>query len=273
MLDGREGPPFANLSGGVFSPDGSRFAYLGSPARVDNPPRVERFRGGESTDLLRKRQYPERTFLLDDPGRSRVAWWVVMTDSIHGSPAASTAGPLFDTSGVHMVYLAGDEALMGVYRDGRKLLDLGSPEPGLRPGEPEVPGPILVRTFVTNSDATRLMVVYDSRGRRRSVLPGAGPVAYSRAVIVDLDSLRVREGPFHRRAATSGMALSPDGQHWGYEVLEDEGGFRWRVVLDLQPGPIYDQILMNSLTFTADSAVYLARQGRRFLRVSHALNQ
>lgn len=271
VVDGREGPPFANIAGSVFSADGKRFAYLAQLARVDNPPKVERFRGGESGDVFMKRQHPERTFIIDDPKRGPVSWWVAVADSVMGPPVASVSGPLFSATGTRMIHLAGDELQLGVFRDGRKLLDLGTTEPGLRPGETESPGDIQIRTFVTNPDGTRIMVVFDSRGRRRSVLPGAGPVFYTRAVLVDLDSLTVREGPFHRRATISGPKASPDGRHWGYEVVEEEDGFRWRVVVDLQPGPAYDQILMNSLALTSDSAVYIARRGRQFLRVAQPL--
>ncbi len=62
--------------------------------------------------------------------------------------------------------------------------------------------------------------------------------------------------------------VSPGGDHLAYVVAHP--GAKYRVVLDGRDGKTYDEVVAGTLHFSGETAVYVARVGRRLYRVAQA---
>ena len=73
-----------------------------------------------------------------------------------------------------------------------------------------------------------------------------------------------RLGPWH--STTESIATSKDGCHIAYATVKGE---KWLVVVDGQPGPEYDGIMVDSLIFSPDGerVAYAAEKGKKWLVV------
>ena len=285
VLDGREGPPFKSVLYPAVSRDGARLAYMALPSHADAIPKLEYFSLKDSPAGIR--QSVGRAFILDTykPSLglgvlSNVAgpwsWWIPVVDGVSGPTAAVIAGPIFDSTGTRVVHLAGDHLAVGVYVNGTKVVDVTGANLGL--------GPLVaipLQTFVLSPDGSRLGAAF----RFAAQLPGrTGPLGLGKvftsghfAAVVTLGDTvaapRVKAGPLHatgRLGAISNPQFSPDGRHFGYEIVEEEPPV-FRVWVDERGGPGYDQLLRGSLRVTDDSVSYVARRDRRFVRVSQPI--
>jgi len=75
------------------------------------------------------------------------------------------------------------------------------------------------------------------------------------------------------------LAFSPDSRHFVYSVRGGVRGDKSTLVIDGQQGKLYDDVVAGAFRDTAEGSdssqhafVYIAREGRKFLRVTQPLH-
>jgi hypothetical protein len=137
-----------------------------------------------------------------------------------------------------------------------------------KPGR-EYPARTLTRVsfvgdIVFSPDGTRLAYEFGRHGARP-----AWQVLFRALRRVVLDG---EEGKEYDALALTNLTFSPASRRFAYEVHDAGRQLRSLIVLDGLEGKSYEAVFSNSLRFTdEDTVVYVAREGRRYLRVTQSL--
>jgi hypothetical protein len=294
IIDGKEGPHFDILGMLVFAGDGGRYAYAGSQNKVgffrdratgrvvvDGQPGPEH-QGVVYNSLgsmlvsntmvtLKEGLLPYLVSVVHgvsdpvfSPDAQHLAYSVQMdadTTAVllddHPIAKFERTGqvPLsFSPDGKRLAALGGRAQKLVEVRDGATFAELSNPDP-INIAEKLTWSPDGQRTaFVMGHGGLQYLRDVTTQARRRVVVDGKIGAEYNCATIVNLH-------------------FSPDSRHWGYETIADEKR-QWKsfVVVDGVEGEAYDEIMPHSLQFSAGTAVYVARDGRKFLRVTRTLS-
>ncbi|MEE8200108.1 MAG: hypothetical protein V3R29_02980 [Candidatus Acidoferrales bacterium] len=293
VTDGKEGSTFDILGGLAFSGDSRRFAYAGARVRkgfgreradgyvVIDGEEGPAFKGRNTSSLggaflkgafagvkkvlitgLRRRLLPEWHGVSSpalSPDGQHVAYaarrgkkdTVVMFDGQPGPQFETVvAGPAFSPDSQHVAYVVKEKATITLVLDGNRISEFSWE------------GMDFGTSLTFSPDSRRLAYVgvkgghwYDEgwtgRARRRVFLDG-------------------QPGKEYDAWGLANLTFSPDNQHFAYEA-HDIGNGKSLVVVDGQEGKLYDQVMM-SLSFSGESSItYVAREGRKFYRVTQTV--
>jgi hypothetical protein len=292
VIDGKEGDPFDILGPLVLSPDGRRYAYGGARAKT---PLLESAIGRLVVDGRAGPEYSgevlnhsSRMAMYGMEEKLKQGLLESLVSSLHGvsDPAISPDGqhvahtvrqgnknvtlmlddrPLatLDWLPDNALLFSGDSAhLAAIGIRGNDLVQV-------RDGD--------LRTVLTLSKEINFIdrVTWSPNRLRWASVMGHGGDMWLRGAVSTARRRAVVDGhvgPEFNCVLIVGPVFSADSTHWGYEALFVEkrapGSF---VVVDGVQGKIYDEILPHSLQITGDTAVYLARDGRKFVRVTRPL--
>ncbi|MGI9104221.1 MAG: hypothetical protein ACR2IF_17405 [Terriglobales bacterium] len=293
VVDGKEGPHFDILGELVMSGEGGRYAYAGARNKMG----VARDRAAGRL-VVDGQLWPEyqgavynslwSTFFSNTTVSLKEGMLPHLSSWIHGA-----SDPVFSPDAQHVAYsahtgedttavLLGDKVVAKFDRtartplafspDAKRLAALGWRGPKLvevRDGavfaEQDNPDPINIAEDL----------VWSPDGQRTAFVMGHGGHFYledkttqaRRRVVVD-----GRRGTEYNCAVIANLHFSSDSKHWGYEVIGDEKRqFRSFVVVDGVEGKSYDEVIPQSLLVSERTVVYVAREGRKFLRVTRGL--
>jgi hypothetical protein len=286
IVDGKPGPLFDVIGEIVFSRDGQHYAYGGARVKsgfgsqevrgsivVDGQERTESWKGegltGGWTAILGSYRYVlkgVKSLSADFHGVSDPAFTAdgnVMfarrqEDGHVVVHFGGRAGPAFDDM-VSSIYTSDDgKHVAYIAREGDKFVEVRDQVAGAGfPGKREVS---FVGWMAMNKDLTHL--AYEivrggnefKQGRTRRAL---------RRVVID-----GKGGPEYDSYNLVPSRFSEDGNHYLYTVHGAKGD-RDLMVFDGVEGPLYDDVFSPSARFIDNQTVeFVARQGRRFLRVT-----
>jgi hypothetical protein len=291
-LDGKQGPPYTAIGGLIFSRDGSRFAYAG--ANVDKrfkargqvivdgkqgpefPGGIGAFKGGmlreQGIDLslgyfanlleeyhgIAKVISSGDTWNIAYISRREKGERIVVLNDQSGPPFEKIMdNPVFSTDGQHFAYVAKDK---GAYSLVRGTLGTGGNTTETK--IPSTPSFDYTEQMIFSPDNSHLAFVSVKEG----IWKGATIRAHRR---VWFDG---QPGRDYDALGLSGLLFSHDSKHLAY-VVHDPGNKKHFIVLDGQEGKYYDEIFFGALRFNVSGEfVYFAREGRKYLRVTHPIS-
>jgi hypothetical protein len=255
VVDGKVGPVFQNVSRPVISQDSRRIAYRGELI----PKRGYTVTTDSKAVALQSRLVP----LLAGPTPLSAAWVRGRRGELL-APNVVLAGPAISPEGRHIVYPSGDhlksDVFVDVFVDRERTLEFKS-EGTAHPLIPAYP--------LFSADGRRFGIQLSQLGRN-----WLGGRRWFRVFDVRTDSATSRmvfENPRDQPAGNSSLTIqspvfSPGGDHLAFVVTYPGGTYR--VVLDGRDGKTYNEVVAATLHFSGDAVIYLAREGRRFYRVT-----
>src|SRR5229473_199760 len=275
FIDGKEGPEFADISPPYFSPDGKRLAYWAKR-------QTKKGTGGSEVYVISElivadgKEGPE----FDDvgppvfsPDSMHLAYWAKGKKKEHvlivdGQPRFEfeelLAGPEFSPDGQHIAYVDWSNGGFLGTLDGKSVAE--SKAPGYHTLSL---GKYFAEQITFSADSQRLAYVVVSGGE--NYWEGATKRAKRRVVV---------DGHEHNLYDAYGINLtfSPDSRHVAYIVHGGLKKDKSTVVIDGREGGPYDSVLggvfhkeVGADGGTSAEFVYIAREGRKFYRVTQPL--
>lgn len=277
ILDGKEGPQFEKVSRPQFSSDGKHIAYAASRGKgkvkqgdseIYFVPEVVVLDSNEGPEFEHVRQ------LVFSPDGQHLAYFgerttydghreLLMLDGKVNTEfecSCDVGQPAFSPDSQHLAYVRWEKGTFVGFLDGKRLDGAKSL------GRWNVP---FAEETSFSPDSQHLAYVVGLGGG--SYLEGRTTRA-RRCVVVDghvgedYDTLEID------------MGFSPDSLHFAYSVRGGVSGDKSTVLIDGHEGKLYDDVISGAFRDLADgnnssqhAFVYLARDGRRFYRVTQPL--
>jgi rRNA maturation protein Nop10 len=236
ILDGKEGPEFEEVTKPVFSPDSRRLAYFAKRGKkwrmvVDGAESEAEFSGSNWGGRVNSSSFP---FFSDD--------------SQHSAYVAADFGGTWKVVEVH---------------DGKKTAEVK-----VQFGTWHQIVPFLEYAALSPD------------GQRLACIVGVGGQKFATGVTTRAERRVVVDGQVGENFDTLGIDLmfSPDGRHYVYMVRGGVGDNKSTVVIDGQRGKLYDDVIGGDFREkhegsgpSSTALVYIAREGRKFYRVTQPL--
>jgi hypothetical protein len=289
IVDGSPGPLFDVIGEVAFSPDGRHYAFGGARVKsgfgskevrgsmvVDGKESEETWKGegltGNWTVVFGSYRYVLKGIKslsadfhgVSDPVFTADGSLVFAKRLGNGNVVVhfgGRAGPALDDVMSSIVISGDGKHVAYVGRQGDSFLDVRDQTPGVSfPGKREVS---FVGWIAINKDGTR--VAYEIVRGGTQFKAGTTRRALRRVVI---DGKGGREYDSHNLMPSR---FSDDGNHYAYAVHGAQGD-RDRMILDDVEGPLYDDIFNWTRFLDERSVEFVARQGRRLVRVTMRLD-
>lgn len=294
IINGSEGPAFDVLGRLVFSSDGKHYAYVGIRGKVSSLSG----RGKGTTTLVVDGKELEYPLNIRGNRGDMTTGHISLSSSLHG-----ISDPIFSEDGLHIAYSVGASKI-NIIRDGQRdplLFDMSDVELAFSPdGTHWACLGLQERKLVEVRDGT-IVGTFESLGK--DVYPSAltwSPDGQRTAFVAHNYNLIwvVADGKPSKQYKIRDFKVtkpifSPNGKHWACIVhnakVKPGGNYGSLVLIDGAEGkpyddvvevgggkkdkPYYSELNKDSLFFQDDeTVVYVAREGRKFYRVTHRLS-